>query len=186
MATRSRATQGDLTRRMGRRVATLAPAVVARSHRGVSAISGEMSNVRVFLAAMAGLVASSCLGCALDCGGGGAITVFRGGAQLDPQDPLYVFFALVMSVFTDFLSGMIAGFLARGAEVRAGGLAGGLMLVLAVVLFFPLGMEKYPLWYNIPAYVAVVPAGLLGAAAVRAVRTLREERLNSRAPSPRN
>ncbi|ROZ63877.1 hypothetical protein EEB15_29275 [Ramlibacter sp. WS9] len=84
--------------------------------------------------------------------------------------PEFIGMSLVGALASSFVSGWVAGRLARGAEV-ANALAVGVVVVLySACLFMPLQMNAYPLWYNVPAFLLAVPLTLAGGLFVRRSR----------------
>jgi hypothetical protein len=89
-------------------------------------------------------------------------------AQLDPAvNPMMatttlVAMSLAGAVISAFVAGWVAAQLARNAELLNAVAVGALLVLLSALFFLPLGMETFPLWYNVPAFALTIPFSLLG------------------------
>ena len=73
---------------------------------------------------------------------------------------------VVLSLIGSFASSLVAGYVtarkAIGAEIYNSVAVGAVIILVNVALFFPTGLNHAPIWYNIPAFLLVVPLCFLG------------------------
>lgn len=81
---------------------------------------------------------------------------------------------LLSSLLGAFLSSLVSGWAAArmtaGAEIVNSVAVGVVILLLSAAMFLPVGMNHYPLWYNIPAFGLTVPFTFLGGLIVSKTR----------------
>ena len=94
----------------------------------------------------------------------------RASRVLGPEMPSYVALGLIGALGTSFLSGGVAALRAKGQEMPNAIAVGVFVVLLSVALFIPLELDKYPLWYNVPAFLGTIPLAALGGLVVSRCR----------------
>lgn len=85
-------------------------------------------------------------------------------------DPTFVLISLIGAVGSALVAGWVAARMANGAEILNSVAVGVVVVLLSAMLFIPLGMNEWPLWYNVPAFALTVPFSLLGGVIRRSAR----------------
>ena len=76
--------------------------------------------------------------------------------------PTFVVTSLIGALGSSLVTGWVSARMSKGAEILNSVAAGGVVVVLSAVLFMPLGMNEWPLWYNVPAFALTVPFSFFG------------------------
>ena len=87
------------------------------------------------------------------------------------SSPTFVLISLVGAVGSALVAGWVTARMTIGAEVLNSVAVGVVIVLLSAVLFMPLGMNEWPLWYNVPAFALTVPFSLLGGVIRRNTRS---------------
>jgi len=80
----------------------------------------------------------------------------------DLLDPAFVAVNLVGALGTSVVAGYVAARFAPGAEVENSVAVGAVVVLLSAIAYVPFGMDRYPAWYNIPAFLLTIPFCIVG------------------------